>query len=204
MKIIKYYLALLIIFFSQSLFAQTAASQLSQYLNHFTTFQADFNQNTVSQSHRAMQSSNGKMMLMRPGRFRWDTQNPSHQIVVTNGKTLWIYDIDLKQVTKQSLSQSGADPAQLLSGNVNHILAQFNVMILKQANHTISFQLKPKKLSQQFKSVLMVFENNQLTELQVVNSLNQITIFKFSHIILNAPLSPNLFNFKAPAGVDAL
>ncbi len=204
MKIIKYYLALLIIFFSQSLFAQTAASQLSQYLNHFTTFQADFNQNTVSQSHRAMQSSNGKMMLMRPGRFRWDTQNPSHQIVVTNGKTLWIYDIDLKQVTKQSLSQSGADPAQLLSGNVNHILAQFNVMILKQANHTISFQLKPKKLSQQFKSVLMMFENNQLTELQVVNSLNQITIFKFSHIILNASLSPNLFNFKAPAGVDVL
>src|SRR3990167_7309636 len=108
-KLLKVSAALLILFFSRSLFAATPASQLSQYLNHFTTFQADFNQNTVSQSHRAMQSSNGKMMLMRPGRFRWDTQNPSHQIVVTNGKTLWIYDIDLKQVTKQSLSQSGAD-----------------------------------------------------------------------------------------------
>ena len=200
----KFYTVLFILFFSQSLFATTSTQQLSQYLNHFTTFQAHFNQQTVDQNHASLQNSEGTVMLMRPGRFRWNTSSPSHQVVVTNGKLLWIYDIDLQQVTKQNLAQSGTDPAQLLSGHVNTLLQQFNITILKQNSASITFQLTPKKSSQQFKSVVMTFDNKKLVQLEVINSLDQTSIFKFSNIILNAPLSPNLFNFKAPAGVDVL
>ena len=203
-KLLKMLTVFFIILFSQTLFAQTPASQLAQYLNAFTTFQAHFNQKTTDQNHVLLQNSKGTVTLMRPSRFRWDTQNPSHQIVVTNGKLLWIYDIDLKQVTQQSLAQSGVDPAQLLSGNVNHLLQQFNIIILKQNSSNIAFQLTPKKSSQQFKSVIMIFENNKLVQLQVINNLDQISHFKFSNIILNANLNSALFNFKAPAGVDVL
>lgn len=203
-KTTQFFAMLFIFLFPQIMLAYTSATALAQYLNHFTTFQATFNQHTFGHHHEMLQNSQGTVALIRPGRFRWDTHSPSHQIVVTNGKLLWIYDIDLKQVTKQSLAQSGVDPAQLLSGRVHYLLAQFNVHILKKTNQSIAFQLIPKKNSQQFKSVVMIFENKKLSELDVMNSLNQTTIFKFSNIILNAPLNANLFNFKIPQGVDEL
>lgn len=193
--------------FSQTIFAEnniSAAHELARYLNHFHTFQARFVQKTVDHQQHFLQSSQGTMILVRPGRFRWDTMSPSRQIVVTDGKTLWIYDIDLKQVTRQTLSKNTVDPAQLLSGHVNQIVQQFDVYVLTKTQNKIIFQLKPKKQSEQFQSILMTFTQHQLSALQVVNSLNQTTLFIFSNIILNAPINMNSFYFSAPKGVDVL
>ena len=40
--------------------------------------------------------------------------------------------------------------------------------------------------------------------MQIENNAEQTTIFDFSHVILNEHLSPSIFQFKAPSGVDVM
>src|SRR3990167_4745124 len=136
-----------IIFISDTIFAATqlsAIAKLSGLLNQFTTFQAQFKQKTTDVENNVLQESEGRMMLVRPGRFRFETHNPTHQIVITDGKTLWVYDVDLKQATKQTIQHSAINPAKLLSGDTNTLLKQFTVHMILHRD-VLVFQLIPKK-----------------------------------------------------------
>ena len=62
----------------------------------------------------------------------------------------------------------------------------------------------PKKADRGFNAAYLQFQNNQLTGLKIVNQLNQTNVFTFSQIRINPNLSPSLFNFKPPAGVQVL
>ncbi len=206
MNYLKSIFLFLLFAFSTSIFAvqqQTAALELTQLLNSFSSFQAQFTQTTSDVNHQVLQQSNGTMMLMRPGRFRWETKDPTHQIVITDGKTLWIYDIDLKQATKQSIQNSPINPAKLLSGDVSTLMTQFNVHMIPHKNRVV-FQLIPKKPSRQFRSVAIAFQNRQLHSMQIQNTMEQTNTFTFSNVEVNKPLSPELFKFTAPHGVDVM
>jgi outer membrane lipoprotein carrier protein len=206
MKYLKRSVVLLTLLICTSIFAQTpisATEKLGELLNQFTTFEANFTQTTTDTQQHIVQRSHGRMMMDRPGHFRWETQSPSHQIIITNGKKLWVYDVDLKQATEQSVANSPVNPAKLLSGNTAELLQQFTVHLVPHRSLTV-FQLIPKKANQQFRSVAMVFSHNQLQQMQIENNAEQTTTFNFSDIKLNAHLSPELFEFKAGAGVDVL
>ena len=206
MKYFKSIFLFLFILFSAPTFAaqqQTAALELTQLLNGFSTFQAQFTQTTSDVTHQVLQQSSGTMMLMRPGRFRWETQNPTHQIVITDGKTLWIYDADLKQATKQSIQNSPINPAKLLSGDVSTLMKQFDVHMIPHQSVSV-FQLIPKKPSPQFRSVAISFQHHELHSMQIQNTMEQTNTFVFSHVVVNKSLSADLFKFSAPHGVDVM
>lgn len=193
---------ILVFLFSQSIFAITSsAEQLSHLLNNFTTYQANFSQVTEDAHQQLMQRSSGIMMIMRPNHFRWETKKPEHQIVITDGKTMWIYDVDLQQVTKQSIQNSPVNPAKLLSGNVNELVQQFNVSDIRDGHF---FILTPKKPNPDFKSITIIFHNQKLICMKIVSSMNQTSIFNFTNIVINAHLSPTTFQLKTSKNVDIL
>lgn len=206
MNYMKRSILFLTLFICTAVFAQapvSASAKLDGLLNQFTTFEANFTQVTTDIQQQIMQRSNGRMMMERPGHFRWETQSPSHQIVITNGKKLWVYDVDLKQATEQSTANSPINPAKLLSGNTDALLQQFSVHMIPHRNIVV-FQLIPKQSNQQFRSAAMVFMHDKLHSMQIENNAEQTTVFHFTDVKLNAHLSPNLFEFKAPSGVDVL
>ena len=55
--------------------------------------QAAFNR-TMSQTVEAR----GTLYLKKPGRLRWEYVTPTPQELVSDGKTLWVYTPELKQV----------------------------------------------------------------------------------------------------------
>ena len=78
-----------------------AATQLQNYLSQYQTFSASFTEKTLSSRGALVATSHGSMWLQRPNKFRWTTQTPTHQVIVGDGRYLWIYNVDLMQVTKQ-------------------------------------------------------------------------------------------------------
>src|SRR6266536_1763662 len=57
-------------------------------------------------------TSSGTFEFSRPNRFRFDYKKPFEQVIVADGQTLWLYDVDLKQVTARKQSQAlGSTPA---------------------------------------------------------------------------------------------
>lgn len=96
-----------------------AAKALNTYLANTKNMTASFTQ-TTSGSSKSLSAGkfSGSMMVKRPNKFRWETKSPSEQLIVANGSSLWIYDKDLSQATKQNVdSQIGNTPALLLSGD---------------------------------------------------------------------------------------
>lgn len=189
---------------SASVFAQSApaANQLAKLLNNYKTYQANFRQ--VTYAGRQQQKSSGKFYLQRPGKFRWEISRPNQQIIIANGQTLWMYEVELQQATKEKIDmKSGRNPAVLLSGNVNKLVKQYEVTRV-MIRGKIWYQLKPRSSQSSFILVRMRFSNNRLIAIWVKNNLGQTTLFQFSNIRLNKRLNASLFVFKPPPGVDVL
>ena len=202
----KKLILLIMLLLSTTLFASapiTPAAELAKLLNSFSTLAANFSEVTTDASRQVLQKSKGLMMIMKPNYFRFETEKPTHQIVITDGKILWVYDVDLKQATRQKIENLPINPAKILSGNVSNLLQKFTVHV-RPDQDMLTFQLTPKKPSQAFQSVLLVFHHQELESMQVRASLGQVSTFNFSHLVMNPRLSRALFHFKPPVGVDIL
>ena len=84
---------------------QQAANKLSALLGSTQTITGSFSQLTLDSSGTQLQEAAGEMVLQRPGLFRWHTNPPLEQLLVSNGKKVWLYDPDLMQVTVQKMDQ---------------------------------------------------------------------------------------------------
>ncbi len=181
------------------------SSQLAGLLSGFTTYRANFQQVTYDQKKQVQSRSSGSLLLMRPGHFRWEVKSPNHQILITNGKILWIYDVDLAQVSKRALqAEDSFNPARLLSGSVKDLTQQFVIKLVSQQGKTLLFQLTPRSSKSMFKSIQLQFVGAKLSKMWVTNTLGQQTLFAFNHIKLNIKIDKKLFDFKAPKGVDVI
>lgn len=200
--------------------SETAATNnLNQYLSRISSLQANFSQSTQAtapkggkapalanqglRSTHLNQNFSGVMQVKRPGLFRWETTSPSKQLIVTSGKTVWIYDPDLEQAVRQSLDeQVGNTPALLLSGQSATIMKSFRVT---QPNAKEAyFVLYPKQEDGVFESLGIRFSNNAPSQMILKDSLGQQTTINFSNVQSNPNLNSDAFNFVPPKGVDVI
>lgn len=203
----KWLITIFLCIFTMSIFAQSATpdapARLDQLLKHTNTFQAHFSQVTISQNNRILSQSEGTMHFRRPNQFRWETTKPSHQIVIKNNQWLWVYDVDLKQATKEKVSEDRLTPASVLLGDTAELLKNFTVTMGKSGKRE-QFLLIAKNKETNFREVMIYFVDDLLTGLSVINPLGQKNRFSFSEVKKNVPLDSALFTFKTPQGVDLL
>lgn len=184
--------------------ADDAAARLSSVLSRITSMQADFLQQTAD-SRGNVQSQKGNMSVKRPGMFRWEVTSPSPQMVITTGKVLWIYDSELMQATRQKLDdQVGNTPALLLSGDPRQLNDAFAITEEKGGEGEQVFALKPQGKEALFETLRVRFKGNELTRMQLVDTLGQKTDIGFSNIKVNPTLPASRFEFTPPKGVDVI
>jgi outer membrane lipoprotein carrier protein len=167
------------------------------------TMQANFDQ-VIYAKNRQISKGSGKMALWRPAHFRWETQAPMSQLVLADGKRLWVYDVDLEQVTVRNQAQNTEASAGLfLSDDKTNLLQLFNISV-KQQGKQEEFVLDAKSSRSDFKRVKFQFEGSQLLGLELFDPLGQRTQIHFKHIKTNAIVSAKLFQFTPPTGVDVV
>ena len=191
--------------------ASEPASQLQTALDSFQALSANFTQTMTGSDERELEKSEGTMVVHRPNKFRWQTDSPNRQLIVASGDKLWIYDVDLEQVTLQSLEQTtGSAPALLLSGDLPLIQQDFTITSLQQTAEKLSFKLTPKTQDSYFQWIeisFMVTErypDKVLDSMVLMDNLGQLTKLRFSNVIKNPKLVATLFNFIPPDGVDVI
>lgn len=165
--------------------------------------QAANQQRTMLKSSHLGQTFSGVMQVKRQGLFRWETTSPTKQLIVTSGKTVWIYDPDLQQATRQTLDEQMSNtPALLLSGNAAQIMKSYKVT---QPNRAVtSFVLYPRAKDGVFESLAVRFDGAVPAEMILSDSLGQLTTVSFSNAKLNPQISNNQFIFTPPKGVDVI
>lgn len=195
--------SLILICFHSLAFATTPSSQLQDRLNQIKTLQANFVQKVFAQK-KVLSTSAGTFYLSRPGRFRWIIKEPMEQQLIADGKKLWIYDVDLSQVTKKSQQNAIEGPAALfLSGEANTVDRDFDVSSSQKGQSEI-YNLKAKRPKSTFSNMIFVFSQNKLSQMDLIDNMGQRTQVTFNGIKLNQALSAQLFQFKVPRGVDVV
>lgn len=178
-----------------------ASTNLNNLLKNTKSMTASFSQTTKAGGKS--QNFSGTMAVERGNKFRWDTKSPSEQLIVANGSTMWVYDKDLQQVTKQSVSnQVGDAPALLLSGDPNQISRNFTVTQPSKGKNY--YVLKPKSGSANFKDLSISFNGGKPVMMVLNDNIGQTTTIKFSGINLNKKIPASQFSFTPPKGVDVI
>jgi len=182
------------------------AEQLNTLLASTHALEAKFSQEVSNKNPGAVSKMYaGNFYMQRPNKFRWHIQSPSEQVIVADGKKLWVYDIDLQQVTVQPLSkQLGDTPALLLSGGSDALSKTFNVKIGQGTKDALWFELTPKDEHSMIQHVSLGFRQNQLHYMILTDGTGQESHLTFSDVVLNPSLKKELFVFTLPKGVDVV
>ncbi|MDI9817650.1 MULTISPECIES: outer membrane lipoprotein chaperone LolA [unclassified Legionella] len=194
---------LILILFGTTAFSESAGEVLQAKLNGIRSLTANFTQ-TVKAKARELSRSSGTMALERPGRFRWQTKDPMEQLVVADGDQLWVYDVDLEQVTvKRQEKGVGGTAALFLSGYDDTVTRDFDVTATTKGKMQI-YDLQSKSKKANFQRVKLIFAGATLNGMEMFDQLGQHTIVSLKNVKTNPRLSAVLFKFKPPKGVDVV
>lgn len=170
----------------------------------YKTLKADFTQEILDQNRNVQQQMRGRLVIQRPGKFRWNYQSPYEQEIVADGKKVWLYDVDLEQVTIKPQDQALAgSPASLLSTQAK-LESEFKVKAVQRNDGLQWFELIPKSSDSSFEKIMLALKDKQLYRLEIRDSFGQQTDVQFENVQTNPAVSADTFAFSVPAGVDVI
>ncbi len=184
--------------------AGPGVDSLNYFFDEIQSFKARFGQVVLDESLTEINDGQGTVWVSRPGLFRWNYELPEAQEIVGDGENVWVYDIELEQVTVQSQTRAlGSSPALLLSesGDIEktHVLEEIGTQ-----GRFDWVNLIPKDPENEFREIRIGFEDNRLRLMELLDNLGQRTRISFVDLKENEPISQSVFNFVPPDGVDII
>ncbi|MFZ4076732.1 MAG: outer membrane lipoprotein chaperone LolA [Legionellaceae bacterium] len=192
-----------LMFCSSTLFAESASWLLQKKLTHLQNMRAKFTQKVYAKEH-VLSSSSGTMALQRPGRFLWETQEPAVQKVIADGQRLWVYDVDLEQVTVSTQKKSlGSTAAMFLSEDKSSLDRDYTIQVKDSGQDTV-FDMQTKSLQSNIQRVVLRFRGDVLRGMDLFDQMGQRTHIVFIQPEMNHVIPSHVFQFKPPKGVDVV
>lgn len=181
-----------------------AANLLKSYLSTINSYETNFEQMVFDGEGKVLQEARGQLWVQRPQKFHWFTTEPFEQKIISDGESVWLFDVDLDQVVIKTLDkEAGNTPALLLSGDSSSLQSAFTISLSERKGREI-FSLIPKGESRLFEEMKLIFEKKQLKRMELNDSLGQKTIVLFMVLNAKAKIDPLKFKFNAPEGVDVI
>lgn len=196
---------------SAQLASADGLKSLESFMKGAQSGRADFTQTVTSPPKDGetarTKTSTGSFEFQRPGRFKFVYKKPFEQTIVADGKTLWLYDVDLNQVTQRAQDKAlGSTPAALLASapDLQALRADFTLESAPEQDGLQWVLATPKAKEGQLKSVRVGFQGDNLVALDILDSFGQRSQLRFANMQVNPALPASTFQFKAPAQADVV
>ncbi|MEN9891397.1 MAG: outer rane lipoprotein chaperone LolA [Pseudomonadota bacterium] len=181
--------------------AADALATLRQFNQEVRSARARFTQTVTSPDGARRKTSSGRFEFMRPDRFRFVYEKPFEQLIVADGRKVWLHDPDLNQVTVRAMDQAlGATPAALLAGN--QIERDFELKALPARDGLDWVQALPRGKDGQLRQLAVGFRGTALAALEIVDAFGQRSLLQFSELQTNVAFADDAFRFTPPKGAD--
>jgi len=181
------------------------AQRVDRRYNQLHSLKAQF---TESYEGLGMQRSEaGTLLLLKPGRMRWDYSSPAGKLFLLDGKYAWFYKRGAAQV--QRIESKKLDdlrsPLRFLLGHTQLEKELTNIAITPAPNGRFTLTGKPKGQENRVpKLVLTVTAEGSITGIEIREADGAVTRFTFADEQPNAAVPEGAFHFTPPAGVPVV
>ena len=190
---------------------EVVVDKIQDKYEEITDFHAKFTQEAAVKALDKVQKSEGEVWFKKPGKMRWNYYTPEKDEIVSDGKTLWFYDVAEKQVIESPLAQVSdtQNTTSLLSGlgNIKEVFdASFAEGTELTSTQSYLVELKPKSGEEQYNKAVVAFDK----ETMVVNSIflydpfGNLTTISLNDIKIDKGVQDSLFSFSIPSGVEVI
>ena len=180
----------------------TGEKYLKSFLVETQTLEANFEQTLRTHEGEVLQHNEGMFYLNKPQQFRWNYMTPYEQIIVSDGSRIWIYDVDLQQVTVQKHNDSLTATPMALLENSTKLYQDYRVSPLDENDGVYRLKLVSKTKESDFAEIVVGLDAKGLRFMQLHDQFEQVTDIVFSDIKVNKSLAKEIFQFIPPEGVD--
>lgn len=201
-------LCILLIAMQVGLAVIAANGSARNYLDHFVAdlqqVSATFTQSTRDANGHEGETLSGKLALKQPDLFRWDVQAPYEQLIIADGKKIWVYDPELDQVTVQSqLASQSRSPLAILT-DLERLDREYETSEKGTNDGLAWLRLTPKWDQSPFAYVDLGLDVNGLEVMVFRDQVGNTTETRFNKWQRNAKLPAKTFTFDVPQGVDVI
>ena len=180
-----------------------AVDALREFGRDVKSGKANFTQTVTSPDGKRKKVSSGSFEFQRPNHFRFVYAKPFEQVIVADGRKVWIYDADLNQASSRKLGDAlGATPAALLAGA--NLDRDFTLTALPSEAGLDWVQAVAKQADSTLQSLKLGFRAKELAAMEIVDGFGQRSRLDFSAVQANVPVAAERFQFKLPAGADLI
>jgi outer membrane lipoprotein carrier protein len=178
--------------------------RVERYFAGLETLEAEFRQQVRDPEQGVVQEASGRVWISRPGRFRWNYLEPYEQQLVSDGRNVWTYDLDLEQATVKPAAEVLSDtPAMLLSGGQS-VAGVFDIEAVAGEGRLEWYRLRPLEQDGTVEEIHLGFEGEELRVMQVTDLFGNRTLLRFRQVRRNQVIDPGRFRFVPPDGTDVI
>lgn len=173
-------------------------------------FSADFTHTYEGGLLRTALVEHGTVLVKKPGRMRWNYEEPEQKLYVSDGERLYFYLPEDRQVIIGRLpdTNEATMPALFLAG-AGDFAADFTAAYDAVADappNSHVLRLTPTKSERNFEFLTLVIDTRSLAIRRLVayDLQGGISTFFFSNLQENVGLSDRPFTFEIPRGTDVI
>jgi len=148
----------------------------------------------------------GTVIFAKPGKMRWTYDVPDPSVVVSNGETLWIHDVEAKTATRLEVTEgylSGA-ALQFLLGD-GQILEEFEVQATECGAENVTLDLTPKvDASYERLGLVANAASGDIVGTSIVDLFGNRTQIDFHQVEVNQDPEASVFEFIPSDGIEVI
>ena len=181
------------------------AQRVDRHYNQLHSLKATF---TESFEGLGMsRSESGTLLLLKPGRMRWDYTAPAGKLFLLDGKYAWFYsrgDAQVQRIPAKQLDDLRS-PLRFLLGHTQLEKELDNLAVVPAANGQFTITGQPHGQQNRVRNLkLTVTAEGTITAIQIEETDGALTRFTFGGEETNVPVPAELFHFTPPAGVPVV
>ena len=191
------------------LFASSAANAGARDdLNAFTKglkgLDGQFSQQVFDARGKQKERASGRVAVSAPRLFRWEYTKPYPQLIVADGKTVWVYEPDLQQASKRAQGVEEANSPLAILLDPSKLDRDFVVKEAGTRDGLEWLQLTPMQAEAGFKTARLGFGKGGLAQMEYVDALGQRTRIAFTGWKRNPAFAKGTFVYVPAKGVDVI
>lgn len=181
-----------------------ARSRLDAFARDLVSLSGQFEQKAFNGDASLRETSSGTVALQAPRLFRWEYETPYQQLVVADGTHVWLYDVDLEQVTVRRQADEEAQSPLVVLTDPASLDQRYTVSEVGREAGLDWLRLEPIEQVAGFEFAELGLDANGLSRMRMVDGLGGSTEINFQGWQRNPSLDAAQFRFTPPAGVDLI